>query len=72
MDRPRQASANYQRALEITKRLALMFPTHPGIQRDLTYSYDMIGNRHSAAGQWADALIHYQKGLTLSRDLAKR
>jgi tetratricopeptide (TPR) repeat protein len=61
----------YQDGLEISRRLAESNPGDAQAQRDLSISYNKLGDVTLQLGQTADALKCYQDGLEISRRLAE-
>ena len=62
---------SYKDAFRITEELASQDPRNKEWQRDLSISYDNIGNIQQAQGDLAEALKSYQDGLAIRKDLAK-
>ena len=60
----------YQQALEIAQKLAAADPSDAQAQRDLSVSYDNLGDVQLQSGQVTEALGSYQKGLEISQKLA--
>jgi serine/threonine protein kinase/class 3 adenylate cyclase/Flp pilus assembly protein TadD len=60
----------YERAFQIDQQLAAEDPTDVQAQRDLSVSYERLGDVSLQAGQVAEALGHYQKLLEISQKLA--
>ena len=56
----------------ITKRLADQDKSNSGSQRDLSVSYDRVGNVLLAQGKLQDALDLYQQGLAIAKRLAEQ
>ena len=60
----------YQQAFDIAQKLAAADPTDAQAQRDLSISYDKLGNVSLQAGQVTEALTLYQKALEISQKQA--
>jgi tetratricopeptide (TPR) repeat protein len=65
------ALTSYQASLGITERLAKSDPGNADWQRDLSISYEKIGNVQVAQGTPANALTSYQASLGIRERLAK-
>ena len=66
-----EALKAYQDSLAIADRLAKADPGNAGWQRDLSVSYDKVGDVLVAQGNLAEALKSYQDSLAISERLAK-
>lgn len=64
------AGEQYQKGLEIAKRLANIEPNNTQWQRDLSISYDRLGDFYTATGDLKHAEAEYQKGLEIRKRLA--
>ena len=60
----------FQQGLEIAQRLAQADPTSAQAQRDLSVSFERLGNVQLQSGQVTEALRSYEKGLEISQKLA--
>jgi tetratricopeptide (TPR) repeat protein len=67
---PEQGLASYQQALEIRQELAAADPRDVQAQRDLSVSYNKLGDVQLQLGDTAQALASYQQGLEISQELA--
>jgi tetratricopeptide (TPR) repeat protein len=65
------ALATYQDAEALADHLAKSSPDNAGWQRDLSASYDRVGNVHLAQGDLAGALKSYRHGLVIRERLAR-
>jgi tetratricopeptide repeat protein len=65
------ALASYRDSLVIRERLAKSDPGNAGWQRDLSVSYNKIGDVQRAQGDLAGALTSYRDSLVLFDRLAK-
>ena len=64
------ALKSYRDSLAIKERLAQSDPGNAGWQRDLSVSYNRVGNAQMAQGDLAGALKSYRDGLTIIERLA--
>ncbi|MCP4698726.1 MAG: tetratricopeptide repeat protein, partial [Gammaproteobacteria bacterium] len=62
--------AHYQKALEISERIAAADPSSAAAQRDLSVSYERLGDVQISLGNTDAALAHYQKALEIRERLA--
>ena len=62
----------YQQGLAISERLAEQDKTNAGWQRDLSVSYEKVGDVLVAQGKLQDALDAYQQSLAISKRLAEQ
>ena len=60
----------YQQALEIAQKLAAADPSDAQAQRDLSVSYNRLGNVQLQSGEVTEALGSYQQGLKIRQKLA--
>ena len=60
----------YQQAFEIAQKLAAADPSDARAQRDLSVSYERLGDVQRQSGQVTEALGSYQKDLEISQKLA--
>ena len=65
------ALASYQASLAIRDRLAKSDPGNAGWQRDLSVSYEKVGDVQVAQGNLPAALASYQASLAITDRLAK-
>lgn len=65
-DSTAEALRHYQRAREIFAKLAELNPDDPELQRDLSVSYEYIGDVQQQLGELAKAEEAYLKGLLIS------
>ena len=65
------ALTSYQANFAIADRLAKSDPGNAGWQRDLSVSYEKVGNVQVAQGNLPAALTSYQAGLAIRERLAK-
>ena len=65
------ALTSYQASLAIRDRLAKSDPANAGWQRDLSVSYEKVGNVRVAQGNLPEALTPYQASLAIADRLAK-
>src|SRR5262249_24063037 len=65
-----KARREYQLASDLSKRLAEADPKDPQAQRDLSISFDRIGNVLLQQGDMEKALEQYRKGLKIRQRLA--
>ena len=61
-----EALKSYQDSLAISERLAKADPSNAGWQRDLSVSYDKIGDVLVAQGNLAEALKAYRDSLAIA------
>jgi tetratricopeptide (TPR) repeat protein len=66
------ALASYRKALGIAETLAARDPANTDWQRDLSVSYEKIGNVQLEQGDLAGALASYRKTLGIAETLAAR
>jgi tetratricopeptide (TPR) repeat protein len=67
----KQALESCQKCLEVSQRLAQLDPSNAEAQRDLSISFDRVGNVTLQLGQTKEALEHYQKGLEVRQRRAQ-
>ena len=65
-DSTAEALRHYQKANEISAKLAATNPDDPELQRDLSVSYEYIGDVQQQLGELAKAEDAYLKGLLIS------
>ena len=65
------ALTSYQASLAIAERLAKSDPGNAGWQRDLSVSYNKVGNVEVAQGNLTEALASYQASLAIRERLGK-
>ena len=66
------ALSSYKQGLETAEKLAARDPANTNWQRDLSVSYNKIGDVQSAQGDLPSALSSYKKGLEIREKLAAR
>ncbi|MBT7976742.1 MAG: hypothetical protein HN557_08795 [Rhodospirillaceae bacterium] len=66
------ALQSYRAALVIRERLADADPKHAGWQRDLSVSYEKVGDLEEARGDIAAAIVEYENSLPIAQSLADR
>nr|MDU9043552.1 tetratricopeptide repeat protein [Candidatus Electrothrix aestuarii] len=66
----KKALAIFQKSLEIRERLAASDPSSVSAQRDLSVSYNNLGNIQQSLGRSDEALGYYTKSLEISERLA--
>jgi tetratricopeptide (TPR) repeat protein len=66
------ALSSYKQGLEIAQKLAARDPANTEWQRDLSVSYDRIGDVQRAQGDLPSALSSYKQGLEIREKLAAR
>jgi tetratricopeptide (TPR) repeat protein len=66
-----EALTGYQRTLEIQARLAKADPGNAGWQRDLSVSYNKVGDVLKKQGNLPEALKAYREDLAIAERLAK-
>ena len=66
-----EAQEAYGEGLEIAKRLAESDPSNSQWQRDLSVSYDRLGDVAVAQGDLAEAQEAYEEGLEVAKRLAE-
>ena len=67
-----EALEAYQQSLAIMKRLAEQDKTNSGWQRDLSVSYEKVGDVLVAQGKLQEALEAYQQSLAIAKRLAEQ
>ena len=65
------AREKYQNGLAIARTLSKADPSNTGVQRDLSISYDRLGDVARAQGDLADARTYYEDTLSIARTLAE-
>ncbi|MGA8169587.1 MAG: hypothetical protein WB816_01925, partial [Methylocystis sp.] len=60
-----------EKGLTVRKRLAEVDPGNAGFQRDLSVSYERLGDLAVAAGDGKAARDYFEKGLTVRKRLAE-
>ena len=66
-----EAARLYQQALAIRERLARADPTNTGFQRDLSVSYNKLGDLARGSGDAGEAARLYQQALAIAEGLAR-
>ncbi len=66
------ALASYRRGMEVAEDAAATNPSDARAQRDLSVSYNRIGDSHWYGGRMPEALVHYRKALDIRSTLASR
>ena len=67
-----QAQTYFQKALEIRERLASQEPDRADFQRDLSVSYNQIGDLMRDLGKGEQAQTYFQKDLEIAQRLASQ
>jgi tetratricopeptide (TPR) repeat protein len=66
------AKEAYQKAFEITRKLAVKYPDSQEIQRDLSLRFERLGDLDFRLGATDAAQVEYQKALDVNRKLAEK
>jgi len=66
------ALKSYRESLAIREKLAKQEPRNAGLQRDLSVSYNKVGDVQSAQGDLAGALKTYRESLAIIEQFAKQ
>jgi len=66
------ASQTLDHSVEILQQVSSADPANAGWQRDLSVSYERIGNHEEALGDIAAAIAAYEKSLPIAQSLVDR